>query len=256
MTRFASRRVAVAATLAASLAAPGCGGDTVTSPSPPETLSVKLTTAHFQILADRTDASLLRYVADALEAAYPRITSDLEAAGPAQTHVRVWADRTGLYAELQAIQGNVAEGVRGFTQIPDTFSVRADTGTAAVAECAVHEFTHLVSRSLNPDWDAGRWLRETVSLYEAGQFRNPTSFDYMRAGNYPTISFLSTNVVPVVEQVGYVLAEYIVAKWGTHGLVLLIRASGDFSAALGISTQEFESGWYAFLHEKYGLPSR
>ncbi len=109
MRLLASVRIAVAATLAASLTVPGCGG-TATSPSPPplgETLSVKLTTAHFQILADRTDSSLLRYVADALESAYPRITSDLEAPGPLQTHVRVWVNQAGLYAELQAIQGEL-----------------------------------------------------------------------------------------------------------------------------------------------------
>ncbi len=264
MTLLAPRRIAIAAVLAATLTAAGCGGGTPTSPaplSPREVLSVKLTTAHFQLLADRTEPSWLQHVADTLESAHPRITSDLHTEAPPQTSVHVWADSVGYLREQEALGRTLNPDSRGWVINYHLFSIRADTGSAAaLAECAVHEFAHIVSNSLNARGLSGIpiWLREAVAMYEAGQFYDPMRFEYMRNGQYPTLEVIDAGLdagVVRVWHVGYLLAEYIVKKWGTQGLVLLIRSSGDVSAAFGISVAAFESGWYAFLHEKYGTPA-
>jgi hypothetical protein len=121
----------------------------------------------------------------------------------------------------------------------------------------VHEFAHIVSMAVNASIsNRPRWLWETVAQYESGSFIDPTRLEYMRAGRYPSIADLDAawNTSSQVYEVGYVLGEFIVARWGQDGLVRLIRLNGDIPGALGVTTAELESGWHTFLHEKYGLP--
>jgi hypothetical protein len=58
-----------------------------------------------------------------------------------------------------------------------------------------------------------------------------------------------------IYQVGDVLGNYIVRDWGLDGLVRLIQHNGDLAAALGVTTAAFETGWHAFLRDRYGLPA-
>ncbi len=252
--------VASAALAIVILGSASCGGRTPTSPTTrTEQPVVKLTTAHFRILADRAGTSLLQSIADALETAYPRITSDLRVSGLTTTSVYVWQDSASFYDHMRRTAGIVWQGSGGWVPGPHTVSILASGATESrAASGAVHEFAHVVSIAVNSSiGNNPRWLWETIALYENGDLVDPATLDYMRAGNYPSLADLDAdfNVSRRVYQVGYVLGEYIVARWGLDGLVRLIQRNGDLATALGVTTAEFESGWYTFLHGKYGLPA-
>ena len=79
----------------------------------------------------------------------------------------------------------------------------------------------------------------------------------MRTGHYPSLADLDAvyGASRQVYDVGYVLGEFTVQTWGMDGLIRLAQANGDLPGALGVTAAEFESGWHAFLHVKYGLPA-
>jgi len=236
-----------------------CGGSKPSSPSVAgEQPTVKVTTAHFRVLADRAATEVQATIAEALESNYSRITSDLRVDTLAVTSVWVWQDSTAFYADMGS-RGQVYYGATGYVRDGHAVSLLAAPGAAAgtVARAAVHEFAHVVSMAVNARIPNNpRWLWETVALYENREFVDPTTLDYMRSGSYPSLADLDAayNVSGRVYQVGYVLGEFIVQRWGQDGLVRLIQSNGDLPVALGVTTPEFESAWHAFLHEKYGLP--
>ena len=76
----------------------------------------------------------------------------------------------------------------------------------------------------------------------------------MVSGDYPTLSELNTDYNSsnhYIYSVGYVVLEYIIDTWGMDTVIALINNNGNVSVSLGLTTQEFESGWYQFVEEKY-----
>ena len=120
---------------------------------------------------------------------------------------------------------------------------------------AVHEFAHLVTMQVNSTISNNpRWLWEAVALYENNEFVDPKLLSYMVSGNYPTLAELNTDYNVSnhsIYDVGYVLLEYVVLTWGMNTVIELIKNNGNLSNSLGMTTQEFESGWYQFVEEKY-----
>ncbi len=249
-----SQGTAVAVTLVLGLLA-SCGD----SPSAPsvsstESLTEKLATAHFRILADRAEPGTLRAIADSLEAAYPRMTASLKSGEVTGVSVWVWTDSAAFY---EAQRRNIDQSYPGSAGY--VFSTRnlAVLVVPSVAPNASHEFAHLVSMAVNPRIaNNPRWLWETVALYENGEFFAPMTLEYIRAGRYPTLAQLNAEVTSShqVYEVGYVLGEFIVETWGMDGLIRLVQLNGDVAAACGLPVAEFESRWYGFMRAKYGTP--
>lgn len=251
-------RAAFAVVLVVGFAA-SCGSSP-SAPSGPssgesaESLTEKLATAHFRILADRADAATLRAVADGLEAAYPRMTASLKSGEVAGVSAWVWTDSTAFY---EAQRRNIGQSYPGSTgYVFSTRNIAVLVGPS-VASNASHEFAHLVSLAVNPRIaNNPRWLWETVALYENGEFVAPMTLDYIRAGRYPTLAQLNAEVTSSrqVYEVGYVLGEFIVEAWGIDGLIRLVQLNGDVAAACGVPVAEFEARWHGFLRTKYGTP--
>ena len=163
-----------------------------------------------------------------------------------------------VYADM-ASRGSVYRGAGGYVRDAHAISLLAvrNATSAHLARVAVHEFAHIVSMAVNLSIPNNpRWLWETVAAYETHEFVDPATLDYMRAGRYPTLADLNAdwNVNHQVYEVGAVLGEYIVHEWGMDGVIRLIQRNGNVPGSLGISVPEFEAGWRAYLHEKYGLP--
>ena len=57
----------------------------------------------------------------------------------------------------------------------------------------------------------------------------------------------------LVYDIGYLIGEFVVARWGQAALHDLIAVNGDTSAALGLSQPAFEQRWFAFVQNQYGL---
>ncbi len=73
-------------------------------------------------------------------------------------------------------------------------------------------------------------------------------------GGCPSLDDLDSNTEhdrgTRIYQVGFLLGEYIVHLWGQDGLV---RAIQEHGRPLDRNWLEFESGWHAFMREKYGV---
>jgi hypothetical protein len=118
----------------------------------------------------------------------------------------------------------------------------------------VHEFCHAVSLSVSSTFaNNPRWLWETVALYENGELVPPRTVDYMVRGAYPSLAELNAdpNAGRQIYELGYVIGEFIVARWRRAGLLDLIRAHGDVHAVFGVTPAEFETEMYAWIRATY-----
>jgi hypothetical protein len=242
-----ARRRRPAPLLGAILFALACDGSrTPTQPAVPNldaTLPLALATANFDLRYSAPSAELMAGYGTTLEANRQRILSDLGVAAVPRIEGLFHPDP----ASFTAATGYVASGsVDG----PLRFHVVA---IPYAPEIPVHELAHNVTLHLAPE--AGNnpvWLWEAVAVYEAGQFVDPASLPTLVAGDFPTLAELDQRGArPSIYDVGYLLAEFIVERFGLEGLRRLIQAEGDVAATFGMSVAEFERQWRAFVVARY-----
>jgi hypothetical protein len=75
----------------------------------------------------------------------------------------------------------------------------------------------------------------------------PRTLDYLVRGAYPSLADLNAdpNAGRQIYELGNVIGEFIVARWGRAGLLDLIRARGDVNAVFGVTPGAFEAEMYA-----------
>ncbi len=243
------------ACLALVFSAIACGSETATGPSLPissgETLTMRVQTAHFQMFAAAsTPEGMLRAAGDELEAEYARILSDLGVSSHPTVAVRIWQDATAYYGELTRYFGTRYQAT-GYITGPTELRLLAGGN---INTTVVHEFTHAVSLSVNPRFaNNPRWLWEAVALYETGEFVSPQLIESVARGNFPTLQQLNAdvNTDTQIYQLGYLLGEFIVSRYGRDGLIRLIQSNADLQGVLGVSSAEFEAAWRSFVRQKY-----
>jgi hypothetical protein len=245
------RRFAALGVLVGALLARGCE-EGLSSPTPTagEVLVQRLQTGHFQLYGDRVADAVLRDVADRLETSYARVLADLSVTAVQPVSVKVWQDQASWNAAAQTYFGRSLD-TAGYVTGPG--EVRVLNGPR-VAQNAVHEFCHAVTLHLNPGLaGSSRWLWETVALYENGERVDPRTLDYLVRGNPPTLDQLNEDfaVSRQIYEVGYLIGEFVVARFGQAALARLVRANGDTAAVLGLSGQAFQDAWYAYVQERY-----
>ena len=237
-----------------------CSGNsnTPSSPSPlaafasGESLSLRVQTAHFQMFGGPTtpDATL-RSAADQLESQYSRILSDLGVSSHPTVTVRVWQDSTAYYNELTRFFGTRYQAT-GYITGPAEVRVLAGSN---LNTNVVHEFVHTVSLSVNPRFGNNpRWFWETVALFENGEFVHPRLIDSVALrGIFPTLQQLNAdvNTDTQIYQLGYVLGEFIMSRYGRDAFNRLIQTNADVQGVLGVSNAELEAAWKAFVQQKY-----
>jgi hypothetical protein len=54
-----------------------------------------------------------------------------------------------------------------------------------------------------------------------------------------------------IYELGYVIGEFIVGRWGRAGLLDLIRAHGDVNGVFGMTPAAFETEMYAWIRATY-----
>jgi hypothetical protein len=126
--------------------------------------------------------------------------------------------------------------------------------SVAILVSVIHEFIHAASMAVNSRIaNNPRWFWETVALYENGELADPRSLDYVVRGAFPTLQQLNVdpNGGTQIYQLGYVLGEFIVTRWGHPALVRLIETNADLPAVLGVSTAEFEAAWQSYVRQRY-----
>jgi hypothetical protein len=215
-----------------------------------ETLELRLTTPHFRLFAGRTPAATVQSAADALERQYARVLSDLTVPSLGPITVQIWQDDVTYYAVLDRYFG-VHYQATGYITGRDELRVLA---VSQLDVNVVHEFCHAVSLSVSATFaNNPRWLWETIALYENGELVPPRTLDYIVRGVYPSLADLNAdpNAGRQVYELGYVIGEFIVERWGRAGLLDLIRAHGDVNAVFGVTSGAFEAEMYAWIRAKY-----
>lgn len=244
------RAGAAQAFVGAALAA-ACGGETTTAPSAAaETLQLRVETAHFRVLAGATPDVSVRTAADRLEQEYGRISTDLTVSALPVMTVRIWQDESTYFNELVRYFG-VRYQAAGYITGPAELRVLA---VPQLATNVVHEFVHAATLAVNPAFaNNPRWLWETVALYENGERVDPRSLDYLVRGAFPTLQQLNAdpNAGRQIYELGYLLGEFIVTRWGRAAFVELIRTNANLPSVLGLSPPEFEAAWQAFVRLRY-----
>ena len=212
---------------------------------------MRVQTAHFQIFAGTTTPdAMVRAAGDRLEAEYARILTDLGVSSHPTVTVRIWYDPTSYFGELTRFFGtrNQATGyITGPTELRLLAGGNLNTDV-------VHEFTHAVSLNVNPRFGNNpRWFWETVALYENGQFVHPNLIESVSRGNFPTLQQLNAdvNTDTQIYQLGYLLGEFIVSRYGRDAFIKLIQSNADLQGVLGVSNAEFEAAWRSFVRQKY-----
>jgi hypothetical protein len=228
-----------------------CGGSpTAPASARAEMLELRLTTAHFRLFAGQSSATTVQSAADALERQYARVLSDLNVTALGPITVQIWQDEDAYYAALDRFFG-VHYQSNGYIAGANELRVLA---VAQLDVNVVHEFCHAVSLSVSPAFaNNPRWLWETVALYENRELVQPRTLDHMVRGAYPSLTQLNAdpNAGRQIYELGYVIGEFIIARWGRVGLLDLIRAHGDVNAVFGVTPAAFEAEMYAWIRVKY-----
>jgi hypothetical protein len=243
------------ACLSLVLGAIACSAETATSPTLPivarESLALRLQTAHFQMFASTTTPdAMLRAAADRLEMEYPRILSDLGVSSHPTVTVRIWQDPTAYYGEQTRFFGTSYQAT-GYIAGPTELRLLAGGN---LNTNVVHEFAHAVSLNMNPRFaNNPRWFWETVALYENREFVHPQLIESVSRGTFPTLQQLNAdaNTDTPIYQLGYLLGEFIVSRYGRDAFIKLVQTSADLQGVLGVSNAEFEAAWRSFVRQKY-----
>ena len=212
---------------------------------------MRMQTAHFQMFASTaTPEAMLRAASDRLEAEYARLLSDLGVSSHPIVTVRIWQDATSYYSELTRFFGTRYQAT-GYITGPTELRLLAGSN---LNTNVVHEFTHAASLSVNPRFGNNpRWFWETVALYESGEFVHPNLIESVSRGNFPTLQQLNAdvNTDTQIYQLGYLLGEFIVSRYGGDAFIRLIQTNADLQGVLGVSNAEFEAAWRSFVRQKY-----
>jgi hypothetical protein len=207
------------------------------------------------ILYDVLDQSVTGPVEVKITDNVERICNDMGVQQPSNYTIRIWGSNTSYLAYQKSLWGTSFPGSTGYVMGPREMGLLNVTG---LAENAEHEFAHSMSLIVNSSISNNpRWFWETVAIYESGEFRDPTTISYLINDNFPTIQQLDNGFNTgsrQIYEVGYLIGEFIVEKWGSDKLVEMIKKNGNTQSVFGLSQVEFGTQWAEFVKEKYFKP--
>ena len=235
----------------------GCSGESKSDPVNNGVGSFMSDSGNFSfVLNNGLTQSILAPIESKLEANYSRVLNDLGIASMSLITIKIYNDETDFLNEMQNDLGVKYPGASGYisklTEIKMMFRPNSP-------QIALHEFCHVVSLAVNNRFGNNpRWFWETVAIYEAGEFNNPTSISYLVNGNYPTLEELNSsfNSGYKIYEVGFILSEYIIHDFGKVALVNLIKSNADIESTLGITVLQFENAWKNFVRNKYFISDK
>jgi len=215
--------------------------------------------AHFAFAYTPLDEKSIASIAAAVESQYARIVGDLRSDSLPLVHVTFYLDHAALVAATSPVAGTVPSWAAGLAIAQDQIHLMSPNAPGwATSDPSmsniVHEFAHCVSMHLNARIPNNpRWFWETVALYENGEFVHPNSIESVSRGNFPTLQQLNAdvNTDTQIYQLGYLLGEFIVSRYGRDAFINLIRTNADLQGVLGTSSAEFEAAWQSFVRQKY-----
>jgi len=235
----------------------GCGSS-ISAPSPAgESPSETLRSTHFVLHYSSLDAATVQQTSTRLEAEFDRIVSDLRVSSMPVVNVYFYGSHDALVAGAGRSAGVIPSWATGLATAVDQVHMMSPAVAGPYDRALsnlVHEFAHCVSIRVRPTIPNNpRWLWESVAIYESQQSVDPRTLGYLLTGQPPAFTRLNSLDNTLVYEVGYLIAEFIVERWGRDRLVALIAANGDTLGVLGVTLADFESEWFGAVRSKYGL---
>lgn len=229
---------------------------TVASAASCEDAIATFSSRHFNFEAyEGVPTNAIIEVQQALENNRSRILADLGLEDLPVVNVKLWGSVRDFGATLtDAAPAEAGRVLAYFVMEGDIPTIRLLYDGSSATRAALHQFTHIASLSINPDFaNNPRWLWEAVALFEAKQFFPPSQLSCVTLSDVPSLGQLDAPVTnpTIIHRLGYLLAEFIVTKFGQEALAELIRAEGDTKAVLGIDAIDFERDWHRFVTNGY-----
>ena len=233
-----------------------CGGSAVT---PTATGGGTFTSSHFVFRYTALDGPTISGTAASLEREYSRILTDLGIETMPTINVTFYTDHAAMEAATRAAAGPIPSAAAGLVTSSTDIHLMSPSAPAwgpysRMLSNMVHEFAHCVSMRVNSRIPNNpRWLWESVAIYESGQSVDVRGLSYMTALQPPSFASMSTLDNTRIYEVGYSIAEFVVARWGRRGLIDLIAGNGDTTSALNVAPAQFEQDWFAFARQRFGF---
>ena len=248
------------ALVGASVVAAACGDAYMpTMPSPGAPAGAPFVSEHFLFSYTDLDIKNIAQTASVVEAEYLRITQDLGASNMPPVNVWFYLTHRDLERAVDPVVGSIPKWSTGLVTAQNQIHMMSPNQGAygpysrRVSDL-VHEFAHCVSINVNSRiGNNPRWLWESVAIYESGQLVEPKNVPYLVAGAPPSFATLNSMENTLIYDVGYTIAEFIVARGGAAALRQLIVNNGNVNATLGMNQASFERAWFEFVRARYGI---
>ena len=249
-------RRAVAA-LGTVLAVAACGGSSTAPSNPPGAPTDQFQSAHFTFHHTVADLAEISATAARLESEYERILHDLGVPTMPRVNVSFYGTHGALVAGAGPSAGPIPAWATGLVTAEDQIHLLSPAVAGPYERAMtnlVHEFAHCVSLRANRTIaNNPRWLWEAIAVYEARQQVDPRSLAYLISGQPPPFAQLNRFDNMLVYDVGFLISEFVVSRWGMDRYRSLLAANGDTQRVLEMPLADFERDWYAWVLATYGL---
>ena len=192
-----------------------------------------------------------------LEAEYIRILEHLGVASMPTVNVSFYGTHEALVAGAGPAAGPIPAWATGLVTADDQIHMLSPAVAGPYDRAVtnlVHEFAHCVSLRANRTIaNNPRWLWEAIAIYEAGQRVDPRTLPYMTAGQPPAFTRLNSFDNTLVYDVGYLVSEFVIMRWGPAHYRELLAANGDTARVLGVPLADFEAEWFGWVRRTYGI---
>lgn len=223
-------------------------------------LILQKTSSHFRFYSAKQDSADISDLESALENKYEKILNDLN------TQL-FWKVDVYVYPNVKDFDDaiNYPKAPLWIAGISDGHSIQMvsphhhpEHDYQGMIKCAVHEFTHVATASINHDLDSiPRWLRDGLAYLEADQITSSDKNDVtllVKRHNIPTLTELSDDT-KFADIDGYQLAptavQFIIDKYGWNKLNEYIKSPDQMETIFNVTLQDFQSQWYDYLNTKY-----
>jgi RNA polymerase sigma-70 factor (ECF subfamily) len=241
----------------------GCSQDiskdtinTTNSSTEKDKIVLQLESDYFKFYSKDQDKECIKDLSNTLENNYTRITSDLKTSLNKKVNIYIFSDLSTFHEAINSPDAPswvVGTALPGTTTIKMVNPFNADGRPYAdMVKVLVHEFTHVVTMSINSDVHGiPTWLNEGVAAFEAEQYEGTVEvLSKAKSSNeYPTLKSLETGTNTFGNiggyEFSYSITEYIVKTYGYDKLIALIKSPSEFEKILGLSKEDFQKEWVA-----------
>ncbi len=228
-------------------------------------------TPHFKIYCLEQDKGCLDDLAKGLEAAYAKVTSDLDCPLDYKVPVTVCPDIKTLHSAIGYAEGTgqddyISAGTigRNIYLVSPLNPGPVRTYEHMTKSSTMHEFTHVVINEItkSSSWplDVPRWLNEGVASYEGGppmplEILKQQVANRVKQNRLPTFENLASYGQDFITTGGYFFTlpagSFFIETYGFAKVKQLILSPADYQGIFGKSEQELWDEWAEYVKANY-----